>query len=334
MRQSCFGGSESNQLREGASDRVGRAGFKIRGGASEKRTYQKAIISRMSTHSFSSLVAPLNEAQAEAIRSMGLAFFLKVEVKQIPGEFSKWLVESFDPYALYFKLPDGQKFPVTAFDVHMTLGVPLGRIEIIKITKSSMDDDGPKNRYYSKSILKYLNDVSQIASLDWCHFIVDKLITSVRLQGEYNCKKREAQGFNTNVMKDAVVDLDSAHMEFQNLQLLQNANNNLCAPSFNPIVLLNKPDGEAEILGDILVSDASIIVKKKEHCEDPKSVTKNDHSMPSHSLGLGLSEPDSQSLVPQNTSVPYPSAAAVNEDNGVKDDDDAAPLRFTLRYLR
>ena len=39
---------------------------------------------------------------------------------------------------------------------------------------------GPKNRYCSKSILKYLKDVSQIASLDWCQFIVDKLITSVR----------------------------------------------------------------------------------------------------------------------------------------------------------
>jgi len=28
--------------------------------------------------------------------------------------------------------------------------------------------NGPKNRYYSKSILKYLKDVSQITSLDRC----------------------------------------------------------------------------------------------------------------------------------------------------------------------
>ncbi|KAJ8427310.1 hypothetical protein Cgig2_032959 [Carnegiea gigantea] len=39
---------------------------------------------------------------------------------------------------------------------------------------------GPKNRYCSKSILKYVKDVNQIASLDWCKFVVQKLISSVR----------------------------------------------------------------------------------------------------------------------------------------------------------
>ncbi|KAJ8436153.1 hypothetical protein Cgig2_029765 [Carnegiea gigantea] len=102
------------------------------GCASKKRTYQKAFITRMSTHSFSSLVAQLNEAQAEAVRSIGFASFLKFDVKQIPGKFSKWLVENFDPYA---------KFSVTAFDVHATLGVRLEGMKIIKITRSSMDDE-------------------------------------------------------------------------------------------------------------------------------------------------------------------------------------------------
>jgi len=32
--------------------------------------------------------------------------------------------------------------------------------------------------------------------------------------------QREAQGFNTDLMKDAVVDLHSAHMGFKNLQLI------------------------------------------------------------------------------------------------------------------
>jgi len=62
-------------------------------------------------------------------------------VKQIPGKFSKWLVESFDPYAVCFRLPDGKKFPVTAFDVQAALGVPLGGTKIIKITKSSIDEE-------------------------------------------------------------------------------------------------------------------------------------------------------------------------------------------------
>ncbi|KAJ8426723.1 hypothetical protein Cgig2_004222 [Carnegiea gigantea] len=93
-------------------------------GASGKITYQKACITRMTTHSFLSVMAQLNEAQAEAVRSMGFASFLKVNMKQIPG-----------------KLPDREEFLVTTFNVHVTLGVRLGGREIIEITKSSMDEE-------------------------------------------------------------------------------------------------------------------------------------------------------------------------------------------------
>jgi len=72
---------------------------------------------------------------------MGFASCLKVDVKQIPGKFSKWLVKSFDPYAMCFRLLNGQKFPVTAFDVSATLGVPSGGPKIIEITKSLMDEE-------------------------------------------------------------------------------------------------------------------------------------------------------------------------------------------------
>ncbi|KAJ8419866.1 hypothetical protein Cgig2_008440 [Carnegiea gigantea] len=90
------------------------------------------------------------------------------------------------------------------------------------------------------------------------------------------------------------------------------------------------------VKADTLVSDASIIVEKEEHYEDvvldqPKSITKEDRSMPSYSICLGLSQPDSQSPVPQNTFVPNPSIAAVNEDDGIEDGNAGAPLRFTLR---
>ena len=66
-------------------------------GANEKRMYQKAFITRMSTRSFTSLVAQLNKARAEAVRSMRFASFLKDDLKHILENFSKWLVESFDP---------------------------------------------------------------------------------------------------------------------------------------------------------------------------------------------------------------------------------------------
>ena len=113
-------------------------------------------------------------------------------------------------------------------------------------------------------------------------------------------------------------------------------NNDLCAPSFCPTFPLDKPDGEAKILGDTLVSDASIIVEKEEHREDvmldqPNSVTRKDDSIPSYSLGLGPSRSDSQSPLPQTISVPDLSTAGVNEDDAIEDEDDSAPLRFSLR---
>ncbi|KAJ8426826.1 LOW QUALITY PROTEIN: hypothetical protein Cgig2_022607 [Carnegiea gigantea] len=216
--------------------------LKSEGNASKKSTYSKAFIMRMSMRSFLSLVAQLNKAQAEAVRSIGFAPFLKVDVQQILGKFSKWLL---DLYAICFRLPDGQRFPVTAFDVHATLGVPLGDQKSSKSRslQSTMSmtrvhfgpkDGGesfkrnfiiylvncffskPKNCYSSKSISKYLKDVSQITSLDWCQFVVDKLITSIRHYKESTAAKGKV-------------------------------NNNLYAPSFSPTVPLDKLDGEAEI---------------------------------------------------------------------------------------
>ncbi|KAJ8421699.1 LOW QUALITY PROTEIN: hypothetical protein Cgig2_002596 [Carnegiea gigantea] len=165
--------------------------------------------------------------------------------------------------------------------------------------------NGPKNRYCSKSILKYHKNVSQIPSLDWCQFVVDKLITSVRHYKGSTAPKGKV-------------------------------NNDFSAPSFISIVPLDKPSGKGQIQADTLVFDANVIIEKEKYREDVvldqlKSVMKEDPSMLSCSLGLGLSQPDSQSLVPQNTSVPNPSTAAVNEDDGIEDDDDGAPLRFILR---
>ncbi|KAJ8425623.1 hypothetical protein Cgig2_018408 [Carnegiea gigantea] len=149
----------------------------------------------MTMHSFSSVVAQFNEAQAEEVRSKGFSSFLKVDLKQILGKFLKLLVECFDPYTVCFRLLDGQKFTVTTFYVYVTLGVPFGGMEIIQITKSSTDEEydevRPRSHYCSRTILKFVKDVTQIASLDWCQFVLDKLITSVRHYKESTAVNRE-----------------------------------------------------------------------------------------------------------------------------------------------
>ena len=71
---------------------------------------------------------------------MGFVSFLKVDLKQILGKFSKWLVERFESYSICFKLSDRQKFFITTFDVYVTLSMPIRGRQIIEITKSSMDE--------------------------------------------------------------------------------------------------------------------------------------------------------------------------------------------------
>ncbi|KAJ8421868.1 LOW QUALITY PROTEIN: hypothetical protein Cgig2_016478 [Carnegiea gigantea] len=53
---------------------------------------------------------------------MGFAYFLKIDLKKSQRSF---LNESFDPYYICFRLPDGKKFLVTTFDAYATLGVPI-----------------------------------------------------------------------------------------------------------------------------------------------------------------------------------------------------------------
>jgi len=50
-------------------------------GGNEKTTHQKVFITRMTMSSFSSLVAQLNKAQNEAVRSIGFTSFLKIDLK-------------------------------------------------------------------------------------------------------------------------------------------------------------------------------------------------------------------------------------------------------------
>ncbi|KAJ8421368.1 LOW QUALITY PROTEIN: hypothetical protein Cgig2_025251 [Carnegiea gigantea] len=282
--------------------------LKFEAGATEKRMYQKAFIIRMSTSSISSAVVQLNEAQAETVRSMQFASFLKVNIK----------------------LLDGQKFPVIAFDVCVTLGVPFGGREIMEITKSSTDEEydengklsrmpynslecqssfwpkktggesfkrnfiiylvncfinGPKNRYYSKSILKYVKEGSQIASLDYSR----------------RYKKSKA----------AKEDKESS---------------NDGAPSFRPTLTLQKLDSEDQFLGTTSVAAPALLLKRK---TTPNDVIKKYDSIPSCSLVLGLNQLDSKIPIPQTTSTPDPNTTKVNEDD--VNDDEGALLRFPLK---
>ncbi|KAJ8421665.1 hypothetical protein Cgig2_007970 [Carnegiea gigantea] len=386
--------------------------------------YTKAFITRVTIHSFSSLVAQLHETQTKMIRLIGFASFLKVDLKQICGKFSKWL-----------------KLLVIAFDVYMNLGVPIEGRQIIKITKSSIDEEydknvvklisilefilvkkdrgksfkrnfitflvncffsKSKNYYCSKSVLKYVKDVNQIASLDYCLFV----FSSVR-----HCKESKAtkgvESFNPyavcfklpDVQKFSVIAFDVYYEEVpavwlkeweidQNASelvrmsefilakkdggesfkrnfiiylwieelLLQQVCPEICeeceldriprlmpvrtgqqpnrdnvGPSFSPTLALSGPNSEAQILVTTSMVNASISVDKEEHRENilmdqAKKEMKRDDSLPSFSVGLGLSQPN----ILKTTFVLDPNITGKKDDDN-EDDDDGTLLRFPLR---
>ncbi|KAJ8433393.1 hypothetical protein Cgig2_019183 [Carnegiea gigantea] len=239
----------------------------------------------MTKRSFSSTVAELNKAQTEAVKMMGFASFLRVDLKQISRKFSKWLAKDCNPYAVSFRLPYGQKFLVIAFDVYLTLGVPIGGTQTIEINKSSINEEYKdvtlRNHYYNKSILKYIGDVNQIASLDWCLFILDKLIISVMHYKEKGCRRGGFQW--CTILLDEDDDGGS---------------------SCGPTLTLGQLESEARMPASMSMADSSIGVDREEHRE------------------VGT-EPDNQSLVPASTSVPNPNTTR-EKDNDDEDDDDGA----------
>jgi len=113
----------------------------------------------------------------------------------------------------------------------------------------------------------------------------------------------EGQNLNTTVMKEGVVDLHSAHMEFENIQLKQQLGKHDGAPSFTPTLALNEPDTKAEDLTTTSLEDARVSVEKEDHCENVlmdqvKKETSKDDSTTSFSARLRLSKLDGQSPVP------------------------------------
>ncbi|KAJ8423167.1 hypothetical protein Cgig2_023234 [Carnegiea gigantea] len=88
----------------------------------------------------------------------------------------------------------------------------------------------------------------KIVSLDWCQFVLDKLIRSVKHYKE----TKAAKGVRFNgllfflddtVMKKATAELHSAHVEFAKLQTKQQPNKDDNFPPFSPTSAVAHPGG-------------------------------------------------------------------------------------------
>lgn len=87
---------------------------------------KKHYNSRMSPLGLYDLIRCLNEIQRLAVKELGFGGLLFLETSILPVFLSWWLVSNYDPYSHTLKLKRGW-LDITAEDVHLTLGFPLGR---------------------------------------------------------------------------------------------------------------------------------------------------------------------------------------------------------------
>ncbi|KAJ8424730.1 hypothetical protein Cgig2_011962 [Carnegiea gigantea] len=81
-----------------------------------------------------------------------------------------------------------EKFQMTAIDVYLTLDVPIVENKFLK-SISLPSTKNIKRITILSSLLKYVKDMSQITSQDWCQFILEKLISNVRHYKERKAAK-------------------------------------------------------------------------------------------------------------------------------------------------
>ncbi|KAJ8421309.1 hypothetical protein Cgig2_017155 [Carnegiea gigantea] len=200
------------------------------------------------------------------VRSMGFASFLMVDLKQILGKFSKWLVESSNPYVVCFRLSDGQKYQVTTFNVYVILGVHSDGRQIVEITKSSMDEEYDKNTPELTRMLEFILAKKDRGESFKMNFVI-YLISEPLLQQV--CAEIYER-----------YELDHIHRLVPPKQQPNKDNGFL---SFSPTAAVREPNTTS-------VVDASVSVGKEEHhgnvlMDQAKKEMNKDDILPSFSLG-------------------------------------------------
>ncbi|KAJ8423828.1 hypothetical protein Cgig2_017391 [Carnegiea gigantea] len=186
-------------------------------------------------------------------------------------------------------------------------GESFGRNFIIYLVNCFLS--GSKNRYYSMSFLKYVKHVNQITSLDWCQFILDKLISSAR----HYKKSKAAKG----VHFDGPI--------FLLIKMQPNEDNG--GPSLSPTLAIGKLNSNAPTSAATSLADASVGANTEDYCEHELK----DNNVPLFSLGFRLSQLDSQSPVPANRSVHDPNVAG---EKDIDDEDDYDDVNSNLSIMK
>ncbi|KAJ8434394.1 hypothetical protein Cgig2_014241 [Carnegiea gigantea] len=76
------------------------------------------------------LIERLNYEQWTAAMEIGFGGFLSVRTSTIPKDLATWLLQKFDPTSNTLKLSNNRVLEITEEDVHATLALPMGQLEV------------------------------------------------------------------------------------------------------------------------------------------------------------------------------------------------------------
>ncbi|KAJ8432427.1 hypothetical protein Cgig2_016057 [Carnegiea gigantea] len=88
------------------------------------------------------LIERLDYEQWTAAMETGFGGFLSVRTSTIPKDLATWLLQKFDPASNTLKLSDNRVLEITEEDVHATLALPMGQLEVQVASTCE-----PKNEY-------------------------------------------------------------------------------------------------------------------------------------------------------------------------------------------
>ena len=95
---------------------------------------------RMALSGFLNLVERLEHEQWSAIMETGFRGILVMRTRLMPKRLARWLLESYDPWKTSLKLPN-EKVLIYEEDVHATLGLPMGPLEVREGKTSDNDTE-------------------------------------------------------------------------------------------------------------------------------------------------------------------------------------------------
>ncbi|CAA0819565.1 Unknown protein [Striga hermonthica] len=126
--------AESNKTDGNDADAIGNSTD------SEDDNSFPSLVTRSSPAIFVKAVSGLLDAQRRDVRDMGLGSLLELSITATPLKMGFWIVNNFNHLDRKLHLYDGEKVHVKEDDVHATLGLPRGEIDIRNKKKRATSD--------------------------------------------------------------------------------------------------------------------------------------------------------------------------------------------------